>query len=1357
MQRPLFLQAMGEAYKNQNQYSQAIAVYQQALPAAQAAHNKRLEASILSRLSFAYYIQRDFEQSINFGQRALTLHRETENEQEQLKTLTSLGVDYLSRAGAFKERGMNAQANADYTSVTKLSQDALQLAKKLRNPQQEAKALTLLGSAYIFFKNFAQAESVLQQAVKIAHENHTDNELSALSSLTSVYVAYGNIQKQIEIQLRRVEIAREQHDRLSETLAFELLGANYGESGEFQKAIEAYRQAMVAAKQINLAELPPNLRENAAAHEFRILWGLSIVYVDFGQYDQALDTAQQAYHTAQALHRLDLETEALIRLAQIYESFQDFEKAAQASQQALEVARQIKTQAPKSESAALNSLSSAYIQQGKYALAEQAATQSLGIIKQLEDPILEQDALSRLSDIYDKQGNYAKALEYAQQRLAVAQKAKLQNFATTALDYLTRSYIAIGNTTRALEAAQQAVTLAQQQHNSSSEALGLQWLSLVYQARGEYDQGIETALMSQKLYRQNKSFLGEVGTAVVLSTMYEAVGDYQKVIAVAEPYLTLAQKIHDRLKEIELTLNLGNAYRLIGNYAKAKELLEQGLKSARELKIPRLESIALNNLGYYYVSLHDFQTGLNFAQQSLKIAQNLKSPLLLLSPQFNLGELYYNLGEYTKSREFYQQALATSQQLKNRQGEGIALLAQADTYFAEGNPQQTVALSQQALTIFQETKVPRLEAFAHRSLSIGYGELGDDAQAMASAQAFLAFARKVQNSVFEKDALTLLGELHHTFGRNQPAIAAYQQALAIPTDNQVAGANSGIYAGLAPIFRDANQSAIAIIYYKQAVKGIEQIRRSVEGLPPELQTSFLQAKYGFGGIKRADIYRQLADLLLKQDRVLEAQQVLDLLKVQELKDYLRTVRGTNQSLYELPPEQEILKKYNELQTSAIQLGQELANLRQIPEAQRTSTQQQRIVKLVKLQNELNQQFNAFTDRADVVALLKQLSPDMIRQSVDLQSLDALRDDLRQLNAVLLYPLILNDRLELVITTPDSPPLRRTVRVKREDLNAAIVEFRQALQDPSRNAKVPAQKLYEWLIKPLEADLKQAKAQTIIYAPDGPLRYIPLAALYDGQHWLVQRYRINNITAKSFTEFKTQPGSQPHVLAGAFTSGSYTIPIGDRRFTFTGLPFAKKEVDTLANLLPNTTKLIDQSFSRDETTARMNDYNIVHLATHASFVPGAVSDSFIVFGTGEKATLKDIASWTLNKVDLIVLSACETALGSKLGNGEEILGLGYQFQDRGAKATIASLWSVDDGGTQALMDAFYAVLKSGKMTKAEALQQAQIALITGDYTALGQKRGGIDIQPLQGALPKTVFDRLNHPYYWAPFILIGNGL
>ncbi|NEP54352.1 MAG: CHAT domain-containing protein, partial [Moorea sp. SIO3C2] len=264
-----------------------------------------------------------------------------------------------------------------------------------------------------------------------------------------------------------------------------------------------------------------------------------------------------------------------------------------------------------------------------------------------------------------------------------------------------------------------------------------------------------------------------------------------------------------------------------------------------------------------------------------------------------------------------------------------------------------------------------------------------------------------------------------------------------------------------------------------------------------------------------------------------------------------------------------------------------------------------------------------------------------------------------------------------------------------------------------------------------------------------LRYIPLTALNDGDQWLVENYRVNHITSASLTDFNTSVSQAPQVLAAAFgdAGNEYNFDVGQRSFSFTGLPYAGLEVELIADKIPNTTSLFDQDFTRAQTVPKMNDHNIIHLATHAEFVPGTPEESFILFGDGDRATLRDVATWSLQNVDLVVLSACKTAVGGAFGTGEEILGFGYQLQRTGARAAIASLWSVDDGGTQLLMNLFYAALQDPNLTKAEALQQAQIAMLNGDMSDL------IEARPELAKLADTY----QHPRYWSPFILIGNGL
>ena len=379
----------------------------------------------------------------------------------------------------------------------------------------------------------------------------------------------------------------------------------------------------------------------------------------------------------------------------------------------------------------------------------------------------------------------------------------------------------------------------------------------------------------------------------------------------------------------------------------------------------------------------------------------------------------------------------------------------------------------------------------------------------------------------------------------------------------------------------------------------------------------------------------------------------------------------------------------------------------------------------------------------------------------LKRLRNLSDNLKALeqNAVLLYPLVLEDRLELVLATALAPPIHRPVAVDHKTLNETVLAFRTALREQTPAVNEIGQRLYNWLIQPLEPELKLTQAQTILYAADGQLRYIPLAALYDGERWMAQRFRINNITAVSLTDLNTRPIPKPKVLAAAFTQGHHTVAIGPRSFDLYGLKFAGRELEALRAIIPNSDALVDAAFSPAAILPRMNDYTILHFATHAAMVPEDPDESFILFGNGQWITLRDVESWYLTNVDLIVLSACETGLGESLGNGEEILGFGYRLEEVGARASIASLWSVDDGGTEALMTAFYAALSQPGTSKAEALRKAQLALIGNDYTPLEDtERGVTQVRDrIHDDLSAEVFKRLSHPYYWSPFILIGNGL
>ncbi|MEA5478360.1 CHAT domain-containing protein [Pseudanabaena galeata UHCC 0370] len=756
---------------------------------------------------------------------------------------------------------------------------------------------------------------------------------------------------------------------------------------------------------------------------------------------------------------------------------------------------------------------------------------------------------------------------------------------------------------------------------------------------------------------------------------YNALDQYQKAIDNLQQSLKIAREIKDRLGEVPSLVNLGLAYDSLGKYDKSIEFHLQSLAIAREIKNRLGEGASLANLGIAYRSLGKYDKAIEFYLQSLAIAREIKNRLGEGLALGNLGIAYYSLGKYDKAIEFQLQSLAIAREIKNRLGEGTSLGNLGNAYFSLGKYDKAIKFQLQSLAIAREIKDRRSEGTALNNLAVAYGKLNRDREAMIYYQQALSIAREIGNRGSE--GLTL--------------------------------------ANLGGVLSDAKRPELAILFYKQSINVREAIRKDISKLDQDLQKSYLAT------VEKT--YRNLADLLLKQDRILEAQQVLDLLKVQELSDYLKTVRGNNQTSQGVDlqrPEQNIIALASEL--NQLQQKDREGNLNQ--------TEAQRLAQLVRAERDQNKQFNSFLDSPEIKKLITELRRVEDNQNVDVAKYRKLQKDLLSQfpNAVLLYPLILEDRLELILLNTNTPPLRRTINIKREDLNEAIITLLIELRDKTLSPEVKenSQKLYNVLIKPFEAELAQLNIDTIIYAPDGQLRYIPLASLHDGKQWLVEKYRINNITAESLTAFNSKPITNPRIFAGAFGGKG-----GEIRAGFSGLPATINEVQKIASQFPNTTKLIEKEFTKSITEDRANSYTILHLATHGKLAVGTPEDSFILFGNGEKVTISELKDWNLSNIDLVVLSACQTALGSKLGTGIEVLGLGYQMQAAGARVAIASLWEVSDDGTQALMEAFYAELKKGNVTVTEALRRAQVTMIkSGKY---------------------------NHPFYWSAFFAIGNGL
>ncbi|WP_190315913.1 CHAT domain-containing protein [Pseudanabaena sp. UWO310] len=753
----------------------------------------------------------------------------------------------------------------------------------------------------------------------------------------------------------------------------------------------------------------------------------------------------------------------------------------------------------------------------------------------------------------------------------------------------------------------------------------------------------------------------------------------------------------------------------------------------------------------------DYHESLKLILEAINICQDIKD-MTCLGRSYNIAaQLYRTLGKYNEAIDFYQKSLAIFEQKRindcynekitcwqNTTEQVDALIGIGGIYtYSLRNPTKGVDFFQRSLQLSVQEKNEFAESQSLASLAGLYTNLGQYKKANNLHLDSLKVLRQMQTRcrcnyqyMINQESIIFsgLGNASFYLGEYEKAIGYYWQSLELAKKVGNRASVRISFDSLAGTFKNLNYPELAIIFYKQSINITESIRKNIQGLDQDFQKSYLATV--------EDSYRKLAELLLKQDRILEAQQVLDLLKVEEMSEYLKNVRGNDQTAKGTeyrPPEQNF-----------IALALELDELQKRKLANNiTPSEQERLNQLVQSEREQNKQFTAFLNSPAVKSLVEQLRRTEDQQNIDTQNLRSLRADIlaQHPNAVILYPLILEDRLELILITAKTAPLRRTINIRRENLNQKINDFLIGLRDPKSTAQVKnhAQQLHTWLIKPFESELAQLTIDTIIYAPDGQLRYIPLSALYDGKQWLVEKYRVNNITAASLTKFNKPAIAKPKIFAGAFGNVN--------KQGFSGLPATLLEVKKIADRFPNTTTFIETAFTKTITEDSSNSYTVLHLATHGQLSNGRPEDSFILFGDGTKATIADINGWALTNVDLVVLSACQSGLGSKLGTGVEILGLGYQMQRAGARVAIASLWKVDDAGTQALMDAFYGELQKGDVPIAEALRRAQIAMIKSDKKGTdGNDRAGVRVV---GTVPNS--STLSHPYYWSAFFAIGNGL
>jgi CHAT domain-containing protein len=329
------------------------------------------------------------------------------------------------------------------------------------------------------------------------------------------------------------------------------------------------------------------------------------------------------------------------------------------------------------------------------------------------------------------------------------------------------------------------------------------------------------------------------------------------------------------------------------------------------------------------------------------------------------------------------------------------------------------------------------------------------------------------------------------------------------------------------------------------------------------------------------------------------------------------------------------------------------------------------------------------------------------------------------HTAVIYPIILDDRLEVIVSIGDRPLTRHTNPVNSGELEKTVTRLRQGLVIRSkREFYEPSQKLYQWLIAPIVTELEQNQITNLVFVPDGVLRNIPMATLYDGRKYLIEKYSVAIAPSLKLLAPRSLQEVDLKTIAVGLTQ---------ERDGFPALDYVEGELKQIQAEI-STTVLLNGDFT---TTAlqkeiEFSDSPIVHIATHGQF-SSSLNDTFLLawdrkIGASQiDSILQSRNPNTTEAIELLVLSACETAIGDK----RAALGLAGMAVRAGAKSTLATLWSVNDLATADFMSYFYDRLKQKKIGKAEAVREAQLYLLHDPW--------------------------YKHPFYWAPYVLVGNWL
>jgi CHAT domain-containing protein/tetratricopeptide (TPR) repeat protein len=923
----------------------------------------------------------------------------------------------------------------------------------------------------------------------------------------------------------------------------------------------------------------------------------------------------------------------------------------------------------------------------------------------------------------------------------------------------------------ALTTFEKAKTLYADLGNEQEVANILGMLAYVSNLIGEPQRALkyfqEALPIQKKLGDRN----GQANTLTGLGFLHHMLGDSKKALEYLEQSLALSKLIGDKQSEASSLNNLGAIHWALGNPEQALKYFNDSLPLSMLIGDKSGEATTLMNIGRCYKVMGNPKEALKFLEQALTLSKSTDDKNNQAAALTNIGSLFSGLGEDQRALKYYEESLSLSRITGDKNMEAVTLTNIGTVYWTLDQNQKALKYYEDALSLSKALNDKASEATTLNNIGAIYQRLGNKQKALEHYEQTLSLSKSINNKGDEALALSNLGRVYSELNENQKSLESYREALVLWRSLSDKRGETFILNNLMEYWSKLKNPRLAIFFGKQCVKNYQRMRSSIQSFDKPLQLTFLRTA--------ETPYRKLANLLMSQGSLSEAHQILNRFRDQEFYDYSsRRSAGTNDvdprhlkiemTNYEDRVEQTFISSLD----TVVSLRHQVELSRSRDNGTLTDHDKQQRKSLEDSLANASREFQVVFDKLSVTFQVPLPETDRNLQTSDTAALQtALRELSQQTRqkVVAVYTVVGVDEFSALIVT-DNSITAVSSDVKGKELNAKALQFLGLLQSDTYDPTLLANELYKIVFQKI-ADKLPEGTKTIMWSLDGNLRYIPIAALYDGKQYLVER--IDSVLfTRTNKEGMTRPVSSSWIGYGFVSSAPHQVKFLGNLIDFPPLEFGKDEMQIFRTASYPQGIIDGEVFPETQFTkatllaALKRRRPVVHISSHFRFLPGDDSLSFLLLGDGSIMTLSELKEkhGLFEGVELLTLSACNTAAQRPDADGREVDGFAELAQSLGANSVIASLWEVLDRSTSRLMKAFYRN-RLGGSSKAEALRNAQIDLLHGKSDSSrvpdsSRKAGSVIENIFVDAKYRVAFkiDKKKpfaHPYYWAPFVLFGN--